>query len=125
VSLDGLIREMARTWKEGGGDAMGFHWCHDRIRHEIVLLEQTPLENYIGSLGVNIVRCSKCKAEQNDLDGFGVLYCEHCKYCAHASSTDGKCDLCGVPQPPAPHSPLWHLSEDNRAACKICNPDQP
>lgn len=23
---------------------------------------------------------------------------------------------------PAPHSPLWHLSEDNRRACPVCNP---
>ncbi len=47
---DALIREMARTWKEGGGDAMGFHWCAGRIRQEILILEQSPLENYIGSL---------------------------------------------------------------------------
>lgn len=38
--LDSLIREMARTWKEGGGDAMGFHWCVDRIRLEILQIEQ-------------------------------------------------------------------------------------
>ncbi len=58
---DGLIREMARTWKEGGGDAMGFHWCAGRIRQEILILEQSPLENYIGSLSPTSNSCASEK----------------------------------------------------------------
>jgi len=26
------------------------------------------------------------------------------------------------PPQPAPHSPLWHMSEEHRAACHTCNP---
>lgn len=40
--LQALIELMARTWKEGGGDAMGFHWCVSRIGDEIVRLEHSP-----------------------------------------------------------------------------------
>lgn len=42
--------------------------------------------------------CPKCKTAQEDNDGFGVLYCEHCKYCAHPSTTADVCDLCGMPR---------------------------
>jgi len=44
---------------------------------------------------VPIATCPKCKVEQPDLDGFGVLYCEACGYCLHPTMTDRKCDLCG------------------------------
>ena len=44
-------------------------------------------------------RCPKCKRWQPDLDGFGVLKCEACDYCSHASAflDDANrltCDLC-------------------------------
>ena len=39
--------------------------------------------------------CPQCGAEYDDFDGVGVLHCEHCGYCKHASITDGKCDYCG------------------------------
>lgn len=40
--------------------------------------------------------CPKCSRLQVDRDGFGVVHCEHCGYCAHPSITAGKCDLCGA-----------------------------
>jgi len=41
------------------------------------------------------IRCPKCSAEYEDFDGVGVLlFCEECKYCVHASITDGYCDYC-------------------------------
>ena len=47
-----------------------------------------------------MMSCPKCGAEQEDCDGFGVLYCQNCKYCTHSSQDgDGKgnweCGLCG------------------------------
>lgn len=38
--------------------------------------------------------CPKCGEEYDDFDGFGVLYCEECGYCTHASITDRICDFC-------------------------------
>jgi hypothetical protein len=32
-----------------------------------------------------IVACPSCGAEQEDHDGFGVLYCAACGFCEHAS----------------------------------------
>lgn len=43
--------------------------------------------------------CPACKRVSEDHDGFGVLYCEHCGYCAHPSVTDGECELCDRKQP--------------------------
>lgn len=43
-------------------------------------------------------QCPSCKAMHVDYDGFGVLWCEHCGYCAHPSITAGVCDLCSRPQ---------------------------
>lgn len=40
-------------------------------------------------------RCPKCGHEQVDLDGFGVLHCDACRYCAHPMRTDGVCQICG------------------------------
>ena len=50
------------------------------------------------------IECPRCGAEQEDFDGFGVLYCESCKYCTHPSSDgDGKgnmvCGICGHVEP--------------------------
>lgn len=42
-----------------------------------------------------VLTCTKCHAEQPDLDGFGFMYCPECKLCTHSSRTDGKCDFCG------------------------------
>ena len=39
--------------------------------------------------------CPKCGAEQEDHDGFGVLYCDECEYCAHAAASGDTCDICG------------------------------
>jgi protein-arginine kinase activator protein McsA len=47
-----------------------------------------------------IVECPKCHTTVTDLDGFGLLFCAACGYCAHPSATDGKCDLCGEPHGP-------------------------
>ena len=43
---------------------------------------------------VPVATCPHCRAPQADYDGFGVLYCERCGYCAHPSLTDGVCELC-------------------------------
>jgi hypothetical protein len=42
-------------------------------------------------------QCPRCGNWQDDFDGFGVLYCQSCHYCAHPSVTDGQCDLCRKP----------------------------
>ncbi len=50
-------------------------------------------------------QCPKCGAWVPDYDGFGVLFHlrpEHkdgCGYCAHPSTTDGKCGICGEDRP--------------------------
>lgn len=46
-----------------------------------------------------IIACPSCGAEQEDLDGFGVIHCEACGYCVHPSSTGGVCDICGETVP--------------------------
>ena len=38
--------------------------------------------------------CPKCGNESEDYDGFGVIYCELCRYCQHVSITGNRCDLC-------------------------------
>jgi hypothetical protein len=43
-----------------------------------------------------MVACAKCGREQEDCDGFGVLYCESCGHCTHASVTGDICGLCGA-----------------------------
>ena len=45
-----------------------------------------------------IVECPRCGAEQEDFDGFGVIFCEACGYCKHPSFTGGVCDICGEPE---------------------------
>lgn len=42
-------------------------------------------------------QCPRCKRWHDDYDGFGVLVCTDCGYCAHPSATNGKCDLCSEP----------------------------
>jgi ribosomal protein L37AE/L43A len=44
----------------------------------------------------DLINCPKCGAEQEDLDGFGVLYCEACGFCTHASVNGDICGLCGA-----------------------------
>lgn len=39
--------------------------------------------------------CPECGELQEDFDGFGVLYCEACGYCTHASTIDDVCGFCG------------------------------
>lgn len=43
---------------------------------------------------IPLATCPECRAQQRDDDGFGVLYCGNCGYCAHPSLTDGVCELC-------------------------------
>lgn len=47
--------------------------------------------------------CPRCGVEQEDLDGFGVLYCPACGYCTHVCQSpysDGwLCDSCGKVMP--------------------------
>jgi ribosomal protein L37AE/L43A len=38
--------------------------------------------------------CPECNAEYDDFDGFGILYCEKCGYCSHASVTGDICQFC-------------------------------
>lgn len=47
-----------------------------------------------------IVACPQCGAEQEDCDGFGVLSCEACGWCSHASIDGDVCGLCGQRQLP-------------------------
>jgi len=44
--------------------------------------------------------CPRCGQPQPDLDGFGVVKCDHCDYCSHASAT---------------------LDDANRLICNLCN----
>lgn len=44
--------------------------------------------------------CPRCGAEYEDFDGFGVVFCERCRFCRHLSRDgDGKggmvCSYCG------------------------------
>ena len=41
--------------------------------------------------------CPKCGIETIDWDGFGVLFCVSCGYCAHAAQSGNPmiCDFCG------------------------------
>lgn len=44
-------------------------------------------------------QCPKCGTYQDDLDGFGVLYCETCKFCQHPSrdfDPDKNGMVCGI-----------------------------
>ncbi len=43
--------------------------------------------------------CPKCGAVEPDYDGLGVLYCEKCGHCEHASLTERRCDFCNEEQP--------------------------
>lgn len=47
-----------------------------------------------------IVACPSCGAEQEDLDGFGVVHCKACGFCTHISQhAEGSgyvCDICGI-----------------------------
>ncbi len=38
--------------------------------------------------------CPRCKAPQDDPDGFGVLGCDKCDFCTHPSASGGVCDVC-------------------------------
>jgi hypothetical protein len=39
--------------------------------------------------------CPRCGALYYDYDGFGVLHCSLCGWCAHASTEEGVCTMCG------------------------------
>ncbi len=40
MTVEVICRLMAKTWKDNGGDAMGFYWLQDIIRMEILNLEE-------------------------------------------------------------------------------------
>ncbi len=40
--------------------------------------------------------CPACGTVHDDLDGFGVLFCDVCGWCAHVSLTGYRCDACGI-----------------------------
>lgn len=42
--------------------------------------------------------CPACGDVQEDYDGFGVQFCEVCRYCTHSSISGDTCDLCGKTQ---------------------------
>lgn len=60
--------------------------------------EDLPLPLELISEEVLIIHCPKCHAVQEDHDGLGVLYCEACGYCTHASASGEPmtCDFCGA-----------------------------
>ncbi len=39
--------------------------------------------------------CPQCGAMVDDHDGFGVLHCHRCGYCAHPEYLDELCTICG------------------------------
>ena len=39
-------------------------------------------------------QCPVCGHWQEDADGFGVLHCEACGYCAHPAIENGRCTIC-------------------------------
>jgi len=41
-----------------------------------------------------LVDCPKCGADQEDLDGFGVVFCVACGYCQHLSRDNDICGIC-------------------------------
>lgn len=49
-----------------------------------------------------IVECPRCGAKQEDMDGFGFVYCDHCGHCTHPVATycdesePWFCELCGA-----------------------------
>lgn len=65
--------------------------------------EDLPLPQELIAEEVLINHCPQCKAPQEDHDGLGVLYCEACDYCTHASCSYPSdlydlpaCDFCGT-----------------------------
>lgn len=70
-----------------------------------------PLE---GLAEVPRAECPRCGAQQDDLDGFGVLRCAACGYCTHASVTGGTCGLCHerVPEDVPDDLPTYDGPED-------------
>lgn len=45
--------------------------------------------------------CPQYGRRQQDLDGFGFLYCRKCGYCKHASISGSTCDFCKKQVPPS------------------------
>jgi hypothetical protein len=45
--------------------------------------------------GYPINECPKCGEQQQDFDGFGVLFCHGCGHCEHPSIAGDVCGLCG------------------------------
>jgi ribosomal protein L37AE/L43A len=44
-----------------------------------------------------VTKCPKCGTERADHDGVGVVYCDLCGYCTHASASGKplRCEFCG------------------------------
>jgi hypothetical protein len=77
-----------------------------RAQRAIDAKAQANLAQQLDSLrdgGPVLVACPKCGTLQEDLDGFGVLACDECKWCSHPSRDgDGHghmvCLICGDAQ---------------------------
>jgi hypothetical protein len=104
--LEAAERDAARyRWLRGNGAIISraaeipVQYAHHGIGLDAAIDAQLALSTQPtaseGEKDMPIRRCPKCDDEQPDMDGFGVLHCEHCGFCTHASITNGKCDLCG------------------------------
>lgn len=56
--------------------------------------------------------CPHCRAEHEDLDGFGVVHCRACGYCTHISIDGDVCNLCGATVEEGKDDPAIGKSED-------------
>lgn len=63
----------------------------------------------------DMIECPKCGAEQEDFDGFGVLYCEKCGYCTHASVDGNVCGLCKKTMPEVSNARRLDRDEETAA----------
>lgn len=67
-------------------------------------------------------QCPKCRGWQDDYDGFGVLHCEACGYCAHPSASGDDagnmvCDICNATIKRAATCERLHATIVNGLAC--------
>lgn len=41
------------------------------------------------------IECPECGDVQEDLDGFGFIFCPACCHCTHPNTYEGRCGICG------------------------------